>query len=360
MASPVKHFPFFQIAGGPYERGRQHGEQAADLIRFNLDGYWRLFQHYAGLDRPAALAAARLYSDPIRLYTPHLLQEMEGIAAGAGLSLEEVLALNCRTELLSTSEIPLCQECTAIFAAPERTAGGHTLLAQNWDWYDILRGGMILLRIAGPGRPTVLTLTEAGMVGKIGLNSAGIGVCTNFLRHDQRRLGLPFHLMLREMLEAPRLGLAVAAAYRAGRADAGNYLLAHADGEGINLEAAPASVAWLHPRDGLLVHTNHFLVPRLQEGDTGILESDNTLIRYGRAVHLLQRRAGALTVEMLMEILRDHFDRPKSICRHPDPTLPRAEQSATLASMVLDLTAARMYVAVGEPCQGDYYSVDLT
>jgi isopenicillin-N N-acyltransferase-like protein len=359
MDSPVKRFPFLQIAGAPFERGCQHGEQAADLIHFNLEGYCQQFRHYAGLDRTAALEQARLYLHPIQAHTPHLLEEMRGIAAGAGLSLDEILALNCRTEILSTTRIPLCQECTAIFAAPERTADGHTLLAQNWDWSDILRGGMVLLRIEQPGRPTVLTLTEAGMVGKIGLNSAGLGVCTNFLRHNQRRLSLPFHVILREALDAPRLGLAVAAVYRAGRADAGNYLLAHADGEGISLEAAPSSVAWLHPRDGLLLHTNHFLVPRLQEGDTGIQESDNTLVRYGRAIRLLQGRAGSFTVENLMEILRDHFDRPKSICRHPDPTLPRIEQSATLASMILDLTAARMYVAVGEPCQVDYYSVDL-
>jgi len=100
-------------------------------------------------------------------------------------------------------------------------------------------------------------------------------------------------------------------------------------------------------------------VPRLQEGDTGILESDNTLMRYGRAIRLLQHRAEALTVGTLMEVLRDHFDLPKSICRHPDATLPRVEQSATLASMVLDLTAARMHIAVGEPCQADYYSLEL-
>ena len=359
MASPVRQFPLFQVAGEPFERGRQHGEQAADLIRFNLDGYRRLFRHYAGLDRAAALAAARLYLGPIRLHAPHLLQEMEGIAAGAGLSLEEVLALNCRTELLSTAKIPLCQECTAIFAAPEQTAGGHTLLAQNWDWHDILRGGMILLRIEGPGRPTVLTLTEAGMVGKIGLNSAGIGVCTNFLRHDQRRLGLPFHLMLREMLEAPRLGLAVAAAYRAGRADAGNYLLAQADGEGINVEAAPSSVAWLHPRDGLLVHTNHFLDPRA----LGVVEPPRE--RWSSTCHRLERLGDQLaskqpvTMKDLQGYLSDHQMYPHSVCCHEDRNLPDGERYRTVTSVVMDLPARELHISDGPPCQSAYQRVVL-
>lgn len=355
----MNRFPFLQISGEPFDRGRQHGEQAADLIRFNLDGYWRMFQHYSGLDRTAAMEQACLYQGPIERHAPDLLREMQGIAAGAGVSLGEILALNCRTELLSVANVPLSQECTAIYVAPEMTADGHALLAQNWDWSDILRGGMVLMRIEQPGGPTVLTLAEAGMVGKCGLNSSGVGVCVNFLRHSRRRIGLPFHLILRQALDAQRLGLAAAAVIQADRADSGNFLVAHADGEAVNLESTPTTVSWQHPRNGLLAHTNHFLSARLQEGDTGIQESDNTLVRYGRAVRLLRGRAGALTAEAVMEILRDHFDRPKSICRHPDTTIARIEQSATLASMVLDLTSGIMHVAAGEPCQADYYSVDL-
>jgi isopenicillin-N N-acyltransferase-like protein len=227
-------------------------------------------------------------------------------------------------------------------------------VAQNWDWSNALRGGTVLLRVEQPDRPTVLTLTEAGMVGKIGLNSAGVGVCTNFLRYDHRRVGVPFHVLLRAALEADRLGLAVAAIYRGSRADSGNYLLAHAAGEGVNLEATPSDVGFLHPENGTLVHTNHFLTPRLQTGDAAIADSDNTLARYGRAVRLLNGNAGRVTLEVLQDLFRDHFNYPHAICRHPDPALPEIEQGATLASIIMDLTASEMYVSVGEPCQAEY------
>ena len=353
----MNQFPLIKVSGEPFERGRQYGEQTANLIQFNLEGYWRLFKHDTGLDRATVLYQARQYAEPIKGYAPHLLNEMRGIAEGAGVSLEEILALNCRTEILSLGAIPLHQECTALFVAPETTGDGHTIVAQNWDWSDVLRGGTVLLRIEQPGQPTVLTLTEAGMVGKIGLNSAGVGVCTNFLRHDHRRVGVPFHVLLREALNAPRLGLAVAAIYRDVRADSGNYLLAHADGEAVCLEATPSDVDFFHPEDGLLAHTNHFLSPRLQVGDRGILESDNTLVRYGRAIRLLRAQAGQVTVETLKSILRDHFNHPKAICRHPDPGQPEIERSATLASMIVDLTAGEMHVTVGEPCQAEYYTI---
>jgi len=355
----MHRFPLIEISGEPFERGRQYGERAAGLIQFNLEGYWRLFQRDTSLDRAAVLEQARRYLRPIEGYAPHLLEEMRGIAEGAGVSLDEVLALNCRTEILSLGTIPLREECTGLFVAPEATADGHTLLAQNWDWANVMRGGMVLLRIEQPGRPTVLTLTEAGMVGKIGLNSAGVGVCTNFLRHDHRRIGVPFHLILRETLEAHRLGLAVAAIYRHVRADSGNYLLAHADGEAVDLEATPSDVGFLHPQNGLLVHTNHFLTPRLQAGDVGIAPSDHTLLRYGRALRLLRAQAGQITVEMLKSVLRDHFNHPKSICRHPDPGQPEVERSATLASVILDLTAGEMHVTAGEPCETEYQNISV-
>jgi isopenicillin-N N-acyltransferase-like protein len=355
----MERFPLIEVRGKPFERGLQHGQQTADLIRFNLEGYWRLFRHEAGLDRSSVLNQARRYLEPINRYAPHLLEEMRGIAEGAGISLDEVLALNSRTEILSQGYVPLCQECTAVFVAPEMTDDEHTLVGQNWDWLNVLRGGMVLLRIEQPGGPTVLTLTEAGIVGKIGFNSTGVGVCTNFLRYNHRRVGVPYHVILRQALDAPHLGKAIVAVYCGPRADSGNYLLAHVDGEGVNLEATPSDVGFLYPDDGLLIHTNHFLTPRLQVGDVAIVESDNTLPRYGRAIRLLHGQAGQITVETLKSIFNDHFNRPRAICRHPDPDEPEIERTATLASMIVDLTAGEMHLTVGEPCQAEYYTVRL-
>ncbi len=355
----MDQFPLIELKGDAFERGRQHGEQTVDLIQANLEGYWRLFEYRAGLGRAAVLEQARQYLGPIEAYAPHLMDEIRGISQGAGVSLDEVLALNCRTEILSMGTIPACGECTAVFVAPEASANGHTLVAQNWDWANALRGGMVSLRVEQPGWPTVLTLTEAGMVGKIGFNSAGMGVMTNFLRHEHRRVGVPFHVMLREALNASRLGQAVSAIYRDVRADSGNYLLAHADGEAIDLEATPSDVGFLYPQDGLLVHTNHFVTPRLQAGDVGIAPSEHTLLRYGRVVHVLRAQVGRITVETLKNLFRDHFNRPYSICRHPAPGLSEIERGATLASVIVDLSAGEMYVTAGEPCKTKYQKIHI-
>lgn len=87
---------------------------------------------------------------------------------------------------------------------------------------------------------------------------------------------------------------------------------------------------------------------------------EDTLLRYGRAIRLLGNQANPITVETLKSTLRDHADYPKSICRHPDPEQPEIERSATLASLIVDLTAGEMHVTSGEPCQAEYAVIGLT
>ena len=85
-------------------------------------------------------------------------------------------------------------------------------------------------------------------------------------------------------------------------------------------------------------------VEEWQAGDRAIGASESTLLRYGRAIRLIEadRAAGKVTVETLQHILCDHFNHSNAICRHPDPALTEIERSATLASMIVDLTAGEI------------------
>lgn len=48
-------------------------------------------------------------------------------------------------------------------------------LAQNWDWMEAQKKNPIVLTITQAEKPTIKMVTEAGLIGKIGLNSAGVG-----------------------------------------------------------------------------------------------------------------------------------------------------------------------------------------
>ena len=352
----MSRFELVQIEGEPFERGRQHGARAGGAIRQNVASYLRLFQSHAGLDPNATRQAAGAFAPIVETHAPDLLLEMRGIAAGAGCDLVDVLLINARSELMGSMG-----ECTALAAAPEVTVQGQVLLGQNWDWYTAIEPEPILLQIRQPGKPEILTLAEAGQVAKIGLNAAGLGVCLNFLGHEHQGQGLPIHIILRQMLDCASLGEATRAALSVPRAGAANVLLAHAEGEILDLELTATDADFLYGDSGWLVHANHFESPRLRRGDTDLATSMSTLVRAARARRMLSAAAidRGISFDTFRTILRDHAYGAYAICRHAEPAEPPLQQTATCASAIMDLTRRTLHLAAGQPCQVQYPAFSL-
>ncbi len=347
----MRHSPLVEvidIEGEPFARGHQYGARAAEAIRQNLDAYRRLIAYHGGLEGDVATAAALAFAPILEDHAPALLEEMRGIAAGAGCDLADLLLINARSELMAAPSHS--GECTALAATAPATAEGRVLLGQNWDWYTAVAAEPVLLRIRRPAGLEILTLVEAGQVGKIGLNSAGLGVCLNFLSHSHRGPGLPIHVLLRLMLECDTLPAAAWQAYGHPRAGAANVLLAHAEGEILDLELTATAADYLYGDGGWLVHANHFESPLLRGGDTGLATSPSTLARAARARRLLAAQAGHVSLETFHAILRDHAYGHAAICRHPDLTLPLEERTETRASLIMELADRRLHLSAGQPC----------
>jgi isopenicillin-N N-acyltransferase-like protein len=345
----VKPFQQIELEGEAYERGRQYGARAAVAIRQNAETYLRLVEFHAGLKPGPAMEAAGAFGSILEAQAPDLFLEMRGIADGAGCDLLDVVLINARSELMGAMD-----ECTALAAGPEVTKQGQVLLGQNWDWYTAVEAEPVLLRIRQPGKPEILTLCEAGQVGKIGMNSAGLGVCLNFMSHADRGHGVPIHVILRQMLGCAHLGEAIREGYRVPRGGAANVLLAHAEGEILDLELTATDADFLYGDAGWLVHANHFESPRLRSGDTGLATSMSSLARAARARRLLNAARGQVTLDTFHTILSDHTYGAYAICRHPEPAEPPLQQTATRASVIMDLAARTMHLAAGQPCQEEY------
>ena len=54
---------------------------------------------------------------------------------------------------------------------------------QTWDWYDAMSDGWFTWTIPFPDGRVVQTVTEFGMLAKIGVNDRGVGVMLNMLHH---------------------------------------------------------------------------------------------------------------------------------------------------------------------------------
>jgi len=361
----TREIPVLQINGAGFDCGKAVGRAMTTQIRANIETYGAIFARMSGVDRAAVHRFALSLVPTIEAYAAHLVEEMRGLADGAGVPFADIVALNARTEIMYGLKAerrpqpqpgPSDSECTSIGVLPEVTRDGHTLIGENWDWRASVAGRTAILALAQPGRPRVLVFTEAGFVGKIGLNEAGIGVCANLLAssHDRGQIGVPYHLILRHVLDGTNMHHAIRAVTLAQRGSSGNYLIGSRGGEVIDLEATPETFGHILTEDGILTHSNHFLCPELCSVDTHLAVSTMTFIRNDRARRLISRERGKINADSFVRVLRDHFSHPHAICRHADPAQPEEEQSISGASIIMDLDEATILAAAGPPCENEY------
>ena len=346
-------FPLIEASGPPREMGRQYGRGAAERIHRSIEIYRRGFAD-KGVDWPAARKIAGKFVERIEQAYPHIAEEMRGIAEGAEVPFEDIVAINARTELLYGgfgNRPPGDDEpdgCTGAVVLPAATAEGHLLQAQNWDWRDECAESSVVLRLAPDGGPRMLVFVEAGLMARIGLNSAGIAITGNYLEceSDGRRPGVPVPIVRRQALTETIYARALQAVLRSERAFSINLMLTHRDGEAIDFECTPEEVFWLMPEQDLLVHANHFvsLPARIKVKDRGLPGNADSLYRDMRVRRHLMRHHGSITVDTLKEALADRFGAPRAVCRSPT-TGPGGKVSSTVATVIMDTTAGRMWIA---------------
>ncbi len=372
-------FPLIETSGSARERGQQHGKEARSRIARSIATYSRLFA-YCGIDWQGAQRLGAGYREVIGDLDAALLAEIEGIAAGAGREVDEILALNARTEILPPSYpgnphpdqariaaanlksgVPDWGECTSIAVKPAQSTTGTTLLAQNWDWLGAQRAALVLLRVRDADGPACLTLTEAGMLAKIGFNRRGFGVCLNILRSsdDGSRSGVPVHVLLRALLAKDSVADAVAFASKLSFGASSNVLCADAAGATAALEFSPRGLEVVHGAEAALCHTNHFVAPVAARHQASLAPSLSTFPRLARITALTGSHPGRFSPADLQRMLRDESDGYLSICRRPDPALAPEVCLETVAAVVMDLGARVMHLAPDVPSKVDFTPVPL-
>jgi isopenicillin-N N-acyltransferase like protein len=366
--------PRVRVAGTAYERGRQYGTQARDRVHRSVQAYRDVFAYYTGWGWDAVQRTAAGFEAPVAAFRPAYVEEMRGIADGAGLDLADVLAINVRTEVMYAAkarQAPLAArtptppaECTAFAVVPGPGQPGATLIGQNWDWLLHASQTLVLLDARQDDGPGFVTVVEAGLLAKAGLNSAGLGLVTNALvtEADVGAPGLPYHVLLRAILDCATVTEALEVLQAGPRSSSANYLIAHASGAALNVEAAPGDFTRLYPlfpEHGVLLHTNHFLAPGLHPVDVSLWAMPSSAVRLQR-LRAGTGQPGPLTLDRFRALLADHADYPHSICSHPDPADHPLEQGATIASLLMDPAAGRLWLAAGQPCQVPYEPLELT
>jgi isopenicillin-N N-acyltransferase-like protein len=341
-----------RLHGVPRKDGLEHGRRARSAIHENIAVAQRAL---AGAAERTAIDAGRLLAENeayVARHAPELLEEIAGIAEGAGAAYHDVLQLNLPVFLV-WNFIPL--DCSQILVGPGATADGHTYLAKTRDvGFGKLRH-VVLHRTYGDGYETV----EVSAAGSItwpgsGLSSRGLafstsGVWSRRMVFAAETVGTAWlltntHLLLRDSV---RVADFVERLRAQSRWSSMNLLVAD-DDSAVAIEAMPDRLALADPADGILIRTNHFLDPELAGFSPGLDENQSSYHRMDVAKRRTAETGGAWSFAALAQLLADHEGYPNlSICRHQVD----GAGSWTLYASIADVTGRMFTALLDNPCQ---------
>lgn len=341
-------FPSFQLSGGPSEIASQSAAKFGPRILDAVNFYEGLFAQIAGKEREDFAHLARIrseadrYSSSVNKTFPGLAEEITAMAAALGIEAWRLHALNARTEiyrtLASEKNKRTENECTSIFFPESRVLG------QTWDWHPGLEKLALILKIEQPQKPAILMFSEPGIVGKIGLNSSGLGVCLTLLFAETAMGGVPIHVLQRAILECQNADEAARLIERTDCCTTSSILIADKTGAAYNFELLGQSKNRVALPAGNLVHTNHYLA-----------DETSASAAIPGSVHRLKTAAalfGANSsdgVPGMKRILGDKSNADFPICRQYAPGLDFLV--GTVAAMVMDLKNLSLEVTK-EPAYG--------
>ncbi|OGO37446.1 MAG: hypothetical protein A2W35_16320 [Chloroflexi bacterium RBG_16_57_11] len=351
--------PMVRVAGSHREIGRQIGEDRADQVRHSVENARTLLdQTYDSLELTweGATIQSRKYMPFSQERYPQYVDELIGMAEGAGVSYDELAVVNAM-EAVAMDALHLTK-CTSLAVNNDRTADGHVLVAHNEDWLPDDEQDVYLVHASPNDEPPWLAMTYGGLLPNIGFNAEGIAQCCDTVYPNDTRIGIPRVMVSRAVLAARSPSEAIRSALVPKRAAGYNHLLVHETGELYSVEVSARRFAILYGEDGTIAHTNHYLDQKMQAIEDESDELISTRLRYFRAMRLL-KRSDLHTLKSLQVIQRDHLNFPNSICNHSDTDIEPLDREKTICALIIDLTSRAMHITWGNPCTSQYHTYYL-
>lgn len=358
------HIPVLDLSGTPAQIGAAHGESLREQIREYADRYlaWLLGSAAVALTEETLWSRWAPQVAVNQAEAPDLVEEMRGIARGAGVPFERIFILNSLLDVSNFRYLPMAQNfggCST-FGVLAEAGSGKTLMGQTYDLAEFHQNYVTLLRLKPARGPRQLVFTFAGMVGAAGLNEAGIGVNINYLSPLDIGLGRLYAVIVRQVLAGQQLADALAPPVVLPRAGGGHYLVGDRDGNVVSIETTARRHWVFYPEGNSMGHTNHYLAGWLKEveylraGSIG-----GSLARYAALRRYLHDNADRLTVDALKELTRNHTAYPRSICAHGAEFEPAGSRSRTVSAMILALADQTIHITRGCACENEYHAVRL-
>lgn len=266
--SVEKNLRFVELEGTPYERGFQHGKSLKEDIHALVDLWKTDIEQKYKIDSDVFIKKFLEYTDfpaAIKRWTPGLLEEVRGIADGAGLDYDTVFAFQLVDEMWVMGEealglelSPASDHCTTI--GIRKSQHRPSMVSQTLDIPTFYHGFQTLIHIkeAESGLQTML-FTFPGFIAANGLNNSSVAVVVNAIQQlEHSRDGLPVAFVIRGILQKKTYKEAVKFIHSITFGAPQNYMIGGPEKVG-SFECSASHVEEFSPYPGarFTYHTNH-------------------------------------------------------------------------------------------------------
>lgn len=329
-----------ELSGSPYQRGLQHGKELRSQIARILELWKENLRNETKYDPDSLLKhflAETDFTPAIKKWTPDLLEEVRGIAEGAGQPYQTVFAFQLPDEIWVFLDKLAANRGSSLGVARSRTH--PACVAQNMDLESFRDGFQTVLHIAGnESTPEQFVFTCAGLIALNGINDHSIAIaCNTLMELSASSNGLPVAFVLRGVLAQTHRDQALNFVQGVEHASGQNYIIGAGD-RVYDFEASAGKVVEFRPgSDGSLVfHTNHRLLNddikrRLAASeDNGLV---NSKTRFASLQARLAKPAAEIDANVIKQTLQSKDSRTHPVCRSLEADAPFFTFGATVMTL---------------------------
>jgi isopenicillin-N N-acyltransferase-like protein len=353
----------FTVDGAPLDRGKALGVGRRQPIQSCLTA-WLASLNEAGISDPEQYLSKMLDStrfiESVQKHAPDLLDEVRGIADGARVDLNLLIAAQFMDEewayRSSIRDSVQPNKCSSLAV---RSFDGKVLIGQNMDLGGYTDGHQVVLRIGpSPTESGALIFTISSMIALMGVNANGIAVCVNAVPQlPAMAEGVPVAFVIRRLLQAATLDEAVSIIRTIPHATGQHYLIA--DSYQIrSFEASFGCINELPANNGSgFAHTNHLLATDQPGLDSGAINSIVRLRALNQRISLERH-----DIEWMKDALSSRDDPEHPVSREADCSRSANSQAGmitfTTGSMISILKQAasdiEAWISRGPPSVSGY------
>jgi predicted choloylglycine hydrolase len=341
------------LSGSPHDIGFQHGTLLKPEINFLLNYFIVEESKFFG----AGVDVMQRNAPRLEKFIPaDMIEEMKGIAEGAGVPYEHVLWANTFLDVVSAIWSGVAPNCSNFAVMGSHSGTGHIVHGRNLDWTanEQLAAANTVFVITPDEGISFVSLSWPGMAGTLtGMNAQQISMGEMTSISDEATMdGTPFMIHLRILLQqAHTLDEAYQILNTLPRTTGYNALVT--DGktdDGFVAEMSAGHIFRKGPENGMLIRTNHYHHPGMQKTQKkvhALLGKEKTMesfYRFDRLTELLTTNDGKVNPELAMSFLSDKIN-PKTGEISEDYT-NTIYKSNTLQSVVMLPQTQEMYLAL--------------